>query len=484
MAAKPHAVCIPCPFQGHITPMLKVAKLLHHKGFHITFVNTEYNHKRLLRSRGPNSLHGLPDFRFETIPDGLPPSDDDNVTQDVFSLLEFFSTDRFDPFSHLLRKLNDGSVSASSNVPKITCIVSDYIISFPMTAAEEFNVPCVCLWIASAVSFVCFAQFPRLVETGLTPVTSESGLTKEYLDTVIDWMPGMEDIRFKDLPSMVRTTDPNDEMLRHLVKQASEDCKASALILNTFESLEKDALETISSAKGGIPVYSIGPLHLLADQIVDDESDSIDSNLWIEQSECIEWLDSKEAESVIYVSFGSVAVTSAQKVIEIAWGLANSKQPFLWIIRPDLVKGGSAILQPDFLIETEGRGLLASWCRQNEVLKHPSIGGFLSHMGWNSMIESVAAGVPMLCLPILADQQTNSWLACTKLGIGMEIEEDVKRDQVQMLVRELMKGEKGLEMKAKAIGWKEKATEACSPGGSSFENLDKLLTDVLCSPTV
>ncbi|KAG5526034.1 hypothetical protein RHGRI_032356 [Rhododendron griersonianum] len=71
---KPHAVCIPYPAQGHINPMLNVAKLLHHKGFHITFVNTEYNHRRLLKSRGPHSLDGLPDFRYETIPDGLPPT--------------------------------------------------------------------------------------------------------------------------------------------------------------------------------------------------------------------------------------------------------------------------------------------------------------------------------------------------------------------------------------------------------------------------
>ena len=85
IAEKPHAVCIPFPAQGHINPMLKLAKLLHHKGFHITFVNTEYNHKRLLKSRGPNSLDGLPSFTFETIPDGLPPTDA-NATQDILSL--------------------------------------------------------------------------------------------------------------------------------------------------------------------------------------------------------------------------------------------------------------------------------------------------------------------------------------------------------------------------------------------------------------
>ncbi|BFG25820.1 hypothetical protein CerSpe_120940 [Prunus speciosa] len=74
---KPHAVCIPFPIQSHMMAMLKLAKLLHHRGFHITFVNTELNHRRFLKSLGPNSLDGLPDFQFETIPDGLPASDED-----------------------------------------------------------------------------------------------------------------------------------------------------------------------------------------------------------------------------------------------------------------------------------------------------------------------------------------------------------------------------------------------------------------------
>ncbi|CAM8944983.1 unnamed protein product [Rhodiola kirilowii] len=84
---KPHAVCIPYPAQGHINPMLKLAKLLHHSGFHITFVHTAYNHNRLLKTNGPESLDGLPDFQFETIPDGLPQSDAD-VTQDIPALCE------------------------------------------------------------------------------------------------------------------------------------------------------------------------------------------------------------------------------------------------------------------------------------------------------------------------------------------------------------------------------------------------------------
>ncbi|MED6194944.1 hypothetical protein PIB30_033357 [Stylosanthes scabra] len=104
---KPHAVCIPYPSQGHITPMLKLAKLLHHKGFHITFVNTEYNHKRLLKSRGSDSLRGLPSFRFETIPHGLP-DDHADVTQNVPSLCDSTRKTCSPHFKNLISVNGDG----------------------------------------------------------------------------------------------------------------------------------------------------------------------------------------------------------------------------------------------------------------------------------------------------------------------------------------------------------------------------------------
>lgn len=111
--------------------------------------------------------------------------------------------------------------------------------------------------------------------------------------------------------------------------------------------------------------------------------------------------------------------------VEFAWGLANSKQPFLWITRPNLVTG-EAVLPPEFLEETIHRGLIATWCNQEQVLAHPAIGGFLTHSGWNSTVETICNGVPIICWPFFAEQQTNCWYSCTKWGIGMEIDTDVK----------------------------------------------------------
>lgn len=171
---KPHAVCVPYPAQGHINPMFKLAKILHFNGFHITFVNTDYNHKRLLKSTGPNSLAGSPDFRFESIPDGLPVTDDDNTTQDIPSLCDSTSKHCLIPFRNLLHRLNNDSssscASSSSDVPPVSCIVSDGSMSFTVEAAEELGLPRVLFWTPSACGVLAYAHYPLLVERGLVPL--------------------------------------------------------------------------------------------------------------------------------------------------------------------------------------------------------------------------------------------------------------------------------------------------------------------------
>jgi hypothetical protein len=164
---KPHAVLIPYPAQGHINPVFKLAKLLHLKGFYITFVNTEYNHKRLIKSRGPNALDGLSDFKFETIPDGLPTVEGDagDVMQDVPSLSQSIRENFLQPFCQLLDRLNH-----SHNVPQVTCLVSDCCMSFTIQAAEKFSLPNLLLFPASACSLLNILHFRSFLEKGIIPL--------------------------------------------------------------------------------------------------------------------------------------------------------------------------------------------------------------------------------------------------------------------------------------------------------------------------
>ncbi|XP_058744584.1 7-deoxyloganetin glucosyltransferase-like [Vicia villosa] len=468
---KPHVVCVPFPAQGHINPMLKLAKLLHFKGgFHVTFVNTEYNHKRFLKSRGPNSLNGLPSFRFETIPDGLPESDVD-VTQDVPSLCDSTRKTCLPHLKKLISRLNN-----AVDIPPVTCMVADGVMSFALEAAQEISIPAVIFWTTSACGFMGYLQYRMLIEKGFTPLKDSSYMTNGYLDTTIDWVPGIKEIRLKDIPSFIRTVYPNDVMLDFVLGECERALKASAIILNTFDALEHDVLQAFSSISNLPPVYPIGPLNFLLKEVTDKELNSIGSNLWKEERECLEWLESKEPNTVVYVNFGSVTVMTNEELVEFAWGLANTKKTFLWVIRPDLVTGENAVLPREFLEETKNRGLLSGWCPQEEVLDHSAIGGFLTHSGWNSSLESVCGGVPMICWPFFAEQQTNCRFCCHEWGIGLEIE-DAKRDKIEELVRELMEGEKGKEMKEKAVRLKELAIDAASgPYGSSFVNLENVFS--------
>ena len=230
-----------------------------------------------------------------------------------------------------------------------------------------------------------------------------------------------------------------------MIKTAKRAPTASRIVVQTFDTLEQDVLDGLLTM---FPhVYAIGPFQSLLNHLSNDPLRSIGYSLWEEETECLHWLNSKAPNSVVYVNFGSITIMTPSQLVEFGWGLANSKYIFLWIIRSDLVVGKSAILPPKFKFESKERGLIASWYPQEEVLNHPSIGGFLTHSGWNSSIENVCAGVPMLCWPFFADQQTNCKYTCNDWCIGMEIDNDVKREVVEKIVGELMEREKGKKMK-------------------------------------
>ncbi|KAL8103693.1 hypothetical protein AgCh_028040 [Apium graveolens] len=258
--------------------------------------------------------------------------------------------------------------------------------------------------------------------------------------------------------------------------QRADNC--TALVIHTFEDFEHEPVNVISSMLGRT-VLTIGPQQMLLNQIPSDQKESLKSigySLWKEDNACLKWLDSKEAGSVVYVNFGSIAVMSAEQLMEFGWGLANSNYSFLWIIRPDLIVGESAnSLGVGFMNAIKNRGFISTWCPQEDVLNHASVGGFLTHGGWNSIVESISAGVPMLCWPFFADQTINCKFMCDRWECGLEIPNNVKRDEVEKLVRLLMDGVEGKKMRNKAMKWKKLAEKACGTDGSSSLNLDKLV---------
>ena len=224
-----------------------------------------------------------------------------------------------------------------------------------------------------------------------------------------------------------------------------------------------------------LPIYTVGPLHLHASLMVPAGTslDGLGSNLWKEQDGFLEWLHGHGPNSVVYVNYGSTTVMTNKQLLEFAWGLADSGCPFIWNIRPDLVKGDTAVLPPEFMASISGRSMLTTWCSQEKVIGHEAVGVFLTHSGWNSTLESIGAGVPMLSWPFFGEQQTNCRYKCTEWGNGVEIGGEVRREELASLIREVMEGEKGKEMRRRAAEWKDMAVRATLTGGPSMSNLDR-----------
>ncbi|KAM0832267.1 hypothetical protein ACQ4PT_065015 [Festuca glaucescens] len=234
-----------------------------------------------------------------------------------------------------------------------------------------------------------------------------------------------------DISSFVRTTDPDDFELRFNESEATNCAKAGALILNTFENLEADVLAALRSEYPCI--YTIGPLGSLLNEVSAVDSSTSGLSLWMQDTECLTWLETQEARSVVYVNFGSHTVLTPAQLAEFACALADSGHALLCSApgrAPAGVRRHDGGPLPPHHVVPAGAGAAA-----------PAVGCFLTHNGWNSTCESLAAGVPMVCWPGFADQYTNCKHACEVWGVGLRLDNEVRREQVAGHVRRAMEAE-------------------------------------------
>ena len=284
-----------------------------------------------------------------------------------------------------------------------------------------------------------------------------------------DMVPGLYPLRYKDVPFSKSPIEDWQELFAIVSQQRDP----SAVIWNTVKFLEHEALSQIHQHYH-VPVFAVGPLHKIMP--------SHGANFLEEDTSCITWLDKQAPKSVIYVSFGSLATLDAKVLIEMAWGLAKSNQPFLWVIRPSSVCDSewTEFLPEAFREETKGRGLIVKWAPQKEVLAHWAVGGFWSHCGWNSTLESISEGVPLICQPFIVDQLVNARYVSYVWKIGMELEV-LERREMESMIRRLMVDEEGKEMRLKVAKMKEMIKDAVQNGGSSHDSLTGLVGFILSS---
>ncbi|XVF76728.1 hypothetical protein PTKIN_Ptkin13bG0289900 [Pterospermum kingtungense] len=304
------------------------------------------------------------------------------------------------------------------------------------------------------------------------------------MDRLVTSIPGLENVlRGRDLPGICRIDKPEGPIIfKFFINQTAAMMRASALILDTFDELEKPMLSKLSSLFA--KVYAIGPLHALSSvRIKDDDPSPLASTksiLWKEDKGCITWLDSQPSKSTVFVSFGSLVTSTHDQMLEFWHGLVNSGKPFLWVIRPNSITGEDdpGKLLMDLEERTKGKGLIVSWAPQEEVLAHAAVGGFLTHRSWNSTMESIYAGVPMICWPALADQQVNSRCVSDVWRIGFDMKDSCERSVIEKMVRDLMEGKREEIMKSMDVIARQ-AHESVKEGGSSYRNLEILIEDIM-----
>ncbi|XP_057829526.2 UDP-glycosyltransferase 86A1 isoform X3 [Cryptomeria japonica] len=293
--------------------------------------------------------------------------------------------------------------------------------------------------------------------------------TLSGLEGLKDFIAGSPPLQSTDLPTYLTPPSP---LVNEFIECFTNVRTADWIVANSFNALDFRAVE---AQRHKTPVYCVGPLNMGFSSMPD--------------SHCTEWLDTKPARSVIYVSFGSFITVARPQVREIADGLMKTGCYFVWALRPDKEASHfSEMLPTGFIDVCEGRGLIAAWFRQAEVLRHPAVGGFLSHCGWNAVMESVSAGVPMLGFPLAVDQFFNcryivdEW----KFGLGLKNGDDgnrvVRAEEIESKVKMLMEGEESVRFRRAAERFRDLAEEEVSRGGPSATSLEALVNFINLNP--
>ncbi|KAH0460107.1 hypothetical protein IEQ34_010770 [Dendrobium chrysotoxum] len=257
------------------------------------------------------------------------------------------------------------------------------------------------------------------------------------------------------------------------------------ILVNSFEALEAGAAKFLKQTSGGKPpVWPIGPLT------------ASDSDMWSEDQshDCIEWLNQQPSGSVIFICFGSAGTLSWEQARELALGLEMSGQRFLWVVRLASETGLSGsffnrsqirgdpleFLPGGFVENTKERGMVMSWAPQRQVLGHNATGGFVSHCGWNSVLESLVNGVPMVAWPLFAEQKMNAVFLeeGAKVALRVNVGENgvVRREEVAKVLKELMEGEEGKQVRRGMQEMKKEAVRALGKEGSSYKTLEEVVS--------
>ncbi|KAJ4805820.1 Glycosyltransferase [Rhynchospora pubera] len=460
-----HVVLFPFPAQGHNSPFLSLATRLHHyrPDLTIALVSTP-RHINSIRSSLPSDsrlhFHSLP---FCPVDHGLPAGvESTSDLSDAQFITLFKATESlYQAFDDFISSLVSNALDSAP-----LCIVSDFFLGWTVAVARKHK--------AFHTTFLTMSAFGGAVLFSLR-LNQPHRLTEkdqfplpEYPEVIIDR---------SQVAQNILASDGTDEGSQFFKRQLMFLDNTNAVLVNTVEEFEQLGVGMLRKTLK-FPIWPIGPPLAHAGQLSSSKSD--------EETEIMTFLDSQPPASVLYISFGSQNTIQSGQMMQLAQGLEGSGCAFIWVIRPPIGFDPKGEFKEEWLphgfkhrIKQKHIGLLVhGWASQLKILSHVSIGAFLSHCGWNSILESMFYGVPIAAWPIGAEQFYNSMMV-VESGVGIELARGVMdnsvpgKEKVKEVVDLVMgPNAKGMEIRKRAKKCRDVMNKAWNEeGGSSMKSL-------------
>ncbi|KAL8471713.1 hypothetical protein ACS0TY_029090 [Phlomoides rotata] len=431
---RPHVLAIPYPAQGHVIPLMELAQCLAKNGIKVTFVNSEFNHGRIMKALSqPRNINEL--ISLASIPDGLEPWEDRHDMGKVISAMSKIMPEELEA---LIENINE------TDRDKITCVITDYGLTWVFELADKLRIKKTSFISCPVAVLALTRSASKLFEEGIIDIDGTP--QKQQMIHLSPEMPAIS-------TSSLIWTHMGDLTTQKLIFQSilqntydKSEQMMDWILCNSSYELEPGALKLVPQC---VP---IGPL--LASNRLGQSA----GNFWTEDSASLQWLHQQPPNSTIYVAFGSSTFLDETQFQELALGLELTNKPFLWVVRQDLTQNPRAYPE-GFEERIRNRGEIVEWAPQQEILSHPSVACFLSHCGWNSTLESVSNGVPLLCWPYYADQFLNEAYISDfwKVGLGLEKDEggivtgEEIRKKVEILVSDETYKNRAVDLQSKAV---------------------------------
>ncbi|XP_021823928.1 UDP-glucose flavonoid 3-O-glucosyltransferase 7-like isoform X1 [Prunus avium] len=468
---QPHIFFFPHMSHGHMIPTIDIAKLFASKGIKTTIISTPHNlslfSKAIERSKLSGFEIGVLALKFPAVEVGLPEGcESDHMVETQEELQKFLKATTL-----LAQQLEQLLKDHQPN-----CLVADIFFPWATDVAAKFGIPRL---VFHGTNFISLCVSHHLMKMDLSIVSDSEPL-------VIPNLPHEHKLAGNQIPDFMK----QESELRSFGKAAAEsEWRSHGVLVNSFYELEPAYADHYRNFLG-IKAWHIGPTFLCNKEIEDKAKRGPKASL--DEHEFLKWLSSKEPNSVIYVSFGSVVKFDDAQLLEIALGLEASGQQFIWVVKKEKSdqENKEDWLPEGFEDRVEGRGLvIRGWAPQVPILEHQATGGFVTHCGWNSTMEAVTAGVPMATWPAFADQFYNEKLVTEILGIGVRVVEGakkwarfggdrVKKENIEKAVTEVMVGKDAEEMRSRAKALGEMARKSVEEGGSSYKDLNALIQEL------